>query len=124
MPDIQNSADSIKALSGDVLRFATDRDWLQFHSPKNLSMSIAIESAELMELFQWQTADPGSPLEETTRLKAAEELADVLIYCLQFANVTGIDVESAIHEKLKHNHIKYPVELAKGSAKKYTELKK
>lgn len=105
---------NIQALKDLVATFVDERNWNQFHSPKNLSMSIAIEAAELMELFQWtDSADSTNmPLE-----RVREELADVVIYCLALANATGIDLADAIREKVKANTRKYPVERFKGRYK-------
>ena len=101
---------TIAELKGLVHAFVDQRDWDQFHSPKNLSMSIAIEAAELMECFQWispdesrQTADRPKQLAE-----ASEELADVLCYALALGNQLGIDVATAVREKLLKNEQKYP----------------
>lgn len=100
-----------------IKQFTRDRDWEQFHSPVNLAKSIVIESAELLEHFQW--ADDSFDLEEV-----AQELADVLIYCYQLADILGLDVEQIIHSKLDLNEEKYPVDKAKGSSSKYTEFSK
>jgi NTP pyrophosphatase (non-canonical NTP hydrolase) len=107
-----------------VLAFAQERDWEQFHSPKNLSMALAAEAGELMEHFLWATpeASRGITLDEAKRKKIEEELADVVIYALEFANMTGIDVAAAIETKMTANAAKYPVEKAKGRSDKYTEL--
>jgi dCTP diphosphatase len=95
-------------------RFNKDRDWDQFHSPDNLAKSIAIEAGELLEIFQWDSE--GNP----ERVK--EELADVMIFCLQLAMKYDFDIEEIILEKLAANEVKYPVSKAKGSSKKYTEF--
>lgn len=97
-----------------IEQFNKDRDWDQFHSPENLSKSIIIEASELLENFQWDS----SFKEE----KVKEELADVLIYCYQLANVLGVDVDEIMHDKMDKNEVKYPVEKAKGNSKKYTEF--
>ncbi len=107
----------------DYLRdFAKERDWEQFHNPKNLAMALTVEAGELMELFQWlsleQAANPDAKLKE----RAAEELSDVILYSIRMADKLGIDLEQAIGSKSKMNEEKYPVEKAKGIAKKYTEL--
>jgi len=107
-----------------VLAFAQERDWEQFHSPKNLSMAIAAEAAELMEHFLWQSTeashdDMGA---EKLRAKVGEELADVFIFAIEFANITGIDIAATIEAKMNRNAEKYPVEKAKGRSVKYTEL--
>jgi len=107
-----------------VLAFARERDWEQFHSPKNLSMAIAAEAAELMEHFLWQAPEASREAMDEAKLRAKveEELADVLIFAIEFANVTGMDVASAIERKMARNAEKYPVEKAKGRSAKYTDL--
>ena len=107
-----------------ILAFAQERDWEQFHSPKNLSMAISAEAAELMEHFLWQSAESSRQdvLENPLRDKIIEEIADILIFAIEFANVAKIDIASAITEKMKKNALKYPVEKAKGTSAKYTEL--
>ena len=107
-----------------VLQFAQERDWGQFHSPKNLSMALASEAAELMEHFLWLDSWQSRHLVDDPAKgpKIRQELADIIIYALEFANVTGMDVAQAVAEKMAENARKYPVEKAKGSAKKYDEL--
>lgn len=107
-----------------VLAFARERDWEQFHSPKNLSMALAAEAGELMEHFLWiEAKDSAAPLADPKKREHIEdEIADVVIYALEFANIAGIDLAKAIEAKLAKNAAKYPVEKARGSAKKYTEL--
>jgi NTP pyrophosphatase (non-canonical NTP hydrolase) len=107
-----------------VLAFAQERDWEQFHSPKNLSMAIAAEAAELMEHFLWQSteASRNGMHAEKLRRQVAEELADIFIFAIEFANVTGLDIASIIEAKMERNAAKYPVEKAKGRSAKYTEL--
>lgn len=100
-----------------IKQFTQDRDWEQFHSPANLAKSIVIESAELLEHFQW--ADDSFDLQGVS-----QELADVLIYCYQLADVLGLEVEQIIHSKLDMNEKKYPVDKAKGNSSKYTEFQK
>ncbi len=108
-----------------VLAFAHERDWEQFHAPKNLSMALAAEAGELMEHFLWDTPEASREkvANDPARLaKIEEELADVVIYALEFANMTGIDVAAAIERKMAQNAAKYPVAKAKGRSAKYTEL--
>lgn len=114
----------IQEIKDRVLAFARERDWEQFHSPKNLSMAISAEAAELMEHFLWQSADQSREdiKKEAVRAEVGEELADILIFAIQFANVSGIDLASVIEAKMKRNAEKYPVEKAKGKSDKYTEL--
>lgn len=102
-----------------VLQFREDRNWKQFHNPKDLALSISLEAAELLEIFQWSGADIVC---ESKKDKMKEELADVLIYCIFMADVCGLDMDEIIQEKIRNNNEKYPVEKAKGSAKKYNEL--
>ncbi len=111
-------------LKREVLTFAQDRDWLQFHSPKNLSMAIASESAELMELFLWCESHDSRALPEDAESKTRieEELADIIIFALQMANVAEIDLDEAIRAKLRTNSEKYPVEKCRGRSVKFSEL--
>lgn len=103
-----------------VLKFRDDRDWRQFHTPKDLAISMNLEAAELLEIFQWS----GTDVECRDKLdKVREELADVLSYCILMADVCGLDLDEIMNAKIDRNEAKYPVELARGSAAKYTELK-
>ena len=99
-----------------VHHFVAARDWYQFHTPKNLAMSIAIEAAELMEHFQWSSLEESAARmeDEAARAIVADELADVLIYCLSFANSSGIDVSAAIRTKLARNEGRFPVDQVRG----------
>ena len=99
-----------------VQRFVDERDWQQFHSPKNLSMAMAIEAAELMEHFQWITADASRRISDdpVKRALVAEEVADVCCYALALANELGIDLSQTLQEKMKKNAIKYPAEQYRG----------
>ena len=92
-----------------VIQFRDDREWRQFHTPKDLAISLSLEAAELLEIFQWSGAD-------------REELADVLSYCVLMADVCGLDLDEILNAKVDQNAAKYPVEKARGSAAKYTEL--
>jgi len=115
----------LKSLQKKIEKFVSDRDWAQFHSLKNLSMSLSIEAAELMEHFQWVDEDDSDPekLDEGKYDEIREEIADILIYSLMFSNEMGIDPLSAIEEKIEKNEKKYPIQKSKGSVKKYTEFK-
>jgi len=115
---------SIAQIKDRVLAFARERDWEQFHSPKNLSMALAAEAGELMEHFLWATPEDSREIARgaAKRAKIEEELADVMIYAMEFANVTGIDVAQAILRKMQANAAKYPVEKARGRSEKYTDL--
>lgn len=110
---------NFESVEREVLSFRDERDWTQFHNPKDLAISISIEASELLELFQWSGAD----LErQDKRGQIGEELADVMIYCMYLANSLGTDVPTLISKKLEEDKRKYPVEKAKGTARKYTEL--
>ena len=124
MPIQRDDVVTLGALKNQVLSFSRERDWEQFHSPKNLSVALAAEAAELMEHFLWADSDESraAVAEQRPRSTTEEELADVVIYALEFANQAGIDLTAAIESKLKQNAIKYPVEKVKGRSVKYTEL--
>src|SRR4051812_48686444 len=115
---------TVTELKARVLAFVRERDWEQFHSPKNLSMALAAEAGELMEHFLWATAEQSNATaaDPARRGKIADELADVVIYALEFANITGLDVAAAIESKMAADAKKYPVEKSRGRAEKYTEL--
>ncbi len=98
----------------EIKDFITERDWDQFHSPGNLAKSISIEAGELLECFQWSDTDY-----DLQHVK--EELADVLVYCIDLANKLDLDMDEIIQEKMKKNKEKYPVDSSYGSSKKYTE---
>ncbi len=107
MPDSTTTLDALRA---EVARFVAERDWDVYHTPKSLSMSIAIEAAELMELFQWLDNQPSRQAAQETDRRAAlaGELADVLIYALALANTTGIDITDAVLTKLARNQQRFP----------------
>jgi len=97
-----------------VLKFRDDRNWKQFHNPKDLAISISLEAAELLEVFQWSADD--------VWCEEKKELADVLNYCILMADTCGLDLDEIIQDKVKRNAEKYPVEKAYGHKEKYTEL--
>ncbi|MDO4978318.1 MAG: nucleotide pyrophosphohydrolase [Eubacteriales bacterium] len=103
----------------EIIKFRDDRDWKQFHNPKDLAISISLEAAELLEVFQWSAEDIGS---EGKMDKIKEELADVVNYCVLMADVCGLDLDEIVLEKIKRNNEKYPVEKAKGRKDKYDQL--
>ncbi len=113
---MSDAATSLDGLKRRVAQFVRDREWEQFHSPKNVSVSIAIEAAELMEIYQWGPEGESLELSQRPEIKAKveEELADVFIYCLTLANRTGIDISEAVGRKLERNAAKYPVERFRG----------
>lgn len=114
----------IKKVQKKLQVFADERDWDQFHNPKNLVMALSVEVSELVEIFQWITPD-GALLLKHDPIKFAQvrdEIADVTLYLLRLADKLEVDIEDAICSKIKKNSLKYPIEKSKGSAKKYTEL--
>ena len=111
------------ALTRKLRRFAQDRDWNQFHSPKNLSMALIVEAAELVEHFQWMKQKESFALAEDKLAAVEEELADILVYLVRMADQLDIDLISAAKKKIKSNEAKYPAELVRGSSKKYTEYR-
>lgn len=124
MGALTDSATTLSELKTRVLAFVQERDWEQFHTPKNLSMALAAETGELMEHFLWATPEQSHAVarDAAKRAMIADELADVVIYAIEFANITGLDISAAIEAKMAANAKKYPVEKAKGRADKYTEL--
>lgn len=106
----------IKEITQALLEFRDERDWAQFHNPKDLALALNIEAGELLESFLWKSA------EQANEGEIREELADVFAYAFLLADNYGLDVKQIVLEKIKKNAQKYPVEKAKGSAKKYTEL--
>ena len=108
----QNTVDMIH-------KFRDDRDWKQFHNPKDLAISISLEAAELLEVFQWSGTDVECAEKKD---KIAEELADVLVYCALMSDACGLDMDEIVQKKMEQNNKKYPVEKAKGKSDKYSEL--
>ena len=102
-----------------TLAFREERDWTQFHNPKDLAISISLEAAELLEVFQWSGQDV---VVESKSEKIKEEIADVVIYCIYLADTLGLNLADVISSKLDENAKRYPAEKAKGNARKYTEL--
>lgn len=102
--------------------FAQERDWEQFHSPKNLSMALSVEVSELVEYFQWLTEDQSSSLEDEQLAEIAAEIADIQIYLTRLADRLGVDIEDAVLKKLAVNARKYPVAKAYGSSLKSTKF--
>ena len=106
-----------------VLRkFADERDWNQFHSPKNLAMALSVEVSEVMEILQWLTEDESSSLSGEQRLEMRDEIGDVMNYLVRLADRLDIDPVDAAFQKIEKNKIKYPAELSRGKSSKYTEL--
>jgi dCTP diphosphatase len=114
-PDLLMLRDKLRA-------FAAARDWDQFHSPKNLSMALMVEAAELMEHFQWLTEAQSAELPPEVKQAVGEELADILLYLVRLSDKLGIDLREAALLKLEKNAVKYPAEQVRGSAKKYSDF--
>jgi dCTP diphosphatase len=106
-----------------IRKFRDDRDWKKFHDPKNLAVSISIEAAELLELFQWMSGEEATRYAGENRERVSEEIADVAIYLIELADITGIDLAHAIEAKLEKNAKKYPIEKSRGVWTKYSDLK-
>jgi dCTP diphosphatase len=121
-PSGEVGGDPIRELRQRLRKFAAERDWDQFHTPKNLAIALSVESGELLEHFQWLTAEQSEKLSESDLEKVRLEIADVFLYLLSLSDKLGVDLVAAAFEKIELNAKKYPVELAKGSAKKYSEL--
>jgi NTP pyrophosphatase (non-canonical NTP hydrolase) len=114
--------EGISALRDRLRQFASDRNWGQFHTPKNLATALCVEAAELLEHFQWLREGTCDELSPQSQAGIREELADVLLYLVMLADKLDVDLVTAAHEKLALNAEKYPVEKAKGTSRKYTEL--
>ena len=114
--------DSLKYLSAQLDRFAAERDWNQFHTPKNLAMAVAGEVGELIEHFQWLTPEQSANLTDATREEVALEAADVLLFLIRLCDKLRIDLGAAAERKLALNAEKYPVEKSRGLATKYNKL--
>lgn len=112
----------LDTLADRIVAFRDERDWQQFHNPKDLALSLVLEAGEVLELFQWKTGADIDAVARERRGDLADELADVLYYTLLMARDAGIDLEQALLDKLKRNAEKYPVDKAKGSSRKYTDL--
>lgn len=113
----------IKKLTQDIVDFRNARDWKQFHNAKDLSISLVLEATEVMEHFQWKSIKEMEDYSKSHKKEIGEELADTLYWILLLSHDLKIDVLKALENKMKINNKKYPVEKAKGSHKKYTELK-
>ena len=114
--------DSLSDIARRLDQFARDRDWQQFHSPKNLASALIVEAGELLEHFQWMTDEQSRKLASEKRDAVAAEAADVLLYLIQLTSALEIDLIAAAQTKLKLNEQKYPVDRSRGSSKKYDEL--
>lgn len=121
-PPADPMADTLRHLAHELEQFASDRDWLQFHSPKNLASALMVEAGELLEHFQWLTEAQSRELPDPKRDAVGAEIADVLLYLIQLSSALGIDPVEAAQAKLKDNASRYPVDRARGTSRKYDEL--
>jgi NTP pyrophosphatase (non-canonical NTP hydrolase) len=111
----------ISKIQNQLQTFASERDWEQFHCPKNLSMALSVEASELVEIFQWLTPEESNFPDQKQLASIRSEVADIAMYLIRFCDVLEINLEEAIEEKFIENGNKYPVELSKGSSKKYNQ---
>ena len=114
--------EDLSSIIKEIIKFRDDRDWLQFHDPKNLSQAISIEAAELQEIFLWKSTDESKNLPSNEIKKVENEVADIFIFMIYLCNHFGIDLLEAVQNKLKANKLKYPVEKSRGTSKKYNKL--
>jgi dCTP diphosphatase len=113
--------ETLQHLAEHLREFAAERDWEQFHSPKNLAMALSVEVAEIVEHFQWQTQQQSRELDAAKRQEVEQELADALIYLVRLADQLGVDLLEAAERKLALNEAKYPADRVRGSSRKYSE---
>ncbi len=109
----------MKNLLKQIREFNRERDWGQFHTPKNIAMALSVEAAEITECFQWLTQEQSAALDEKRLAEVRDEIGDVMIYLINLADKLGIDPIEAARDKIKKNRIKYPVDLARGVARKF-----
>jgi NTP pyrophosphatase (non-canonical NTP hydrolase) len=114
--------DSIDDLAHDLRAFAEERDWTQFHSPKNLASALVVEAGELLEPFQWLSEEQSRALPPEKLQAVADEMADVLLYLVQLSSALNVDLLAATRAKLQRNATRYPAALARGTSRKYDEL--
>jgi dCTP diphosphatase len=119
---MSGSDDTLNVLRERIVQFADERDWDQFHNPKNVVMALAVEAAELLEHFQWRTPDEAANLDPETKEAVALEAADVLLYLLRLCDKLGIDLAAAAQRKLALNEQKYPADKSRGHSTKYDKL--
>ena len=120
--DRPEATDPLRELAQALRRFADERDWDQFHAPKNLAMALSVEAAELLEHFQWLGEDESRRLPAEKLTQVGDEMADVLLYLVRLADKLGVDLAAAARRKMQVNAQKYPPERARGTSRKYTEL--
>lgn len=112
----------IKEITKKIIKFRDERDWMQFHDPKNMAVSIILEASELLEHFQWKTKKEVEKYVMQNKAEIKDEIADIALYLFELADNLGISLKSAMEDKIKKNAMKYPVEKAKGKHTKYNKL--
>jgi len=112
---------TLAPLSEALEAFADERDWQQFHSPKDLAMALTVEASELLEHFQWLSQAESATLDRKAKAAVGKEIADVQVYLIRLADQLGIDIVSEVHNKMTENAAKYPADRVRGSAKKYSD---
>lgn len=115
------AANTIKSLQIELRQFVAERDWEQYHTPKNLACGISTEAAELLEIFLWKTPEESANISEEELKRVADELGDILIYLIRISDKLQLSLLDCAHQKLSKNQTRYPPERVRGSAKKYTE---
>jgi len=120
--EVTMGADSLMTLRDALRQFSAERDWDQFHTPKNLAIALSVEASELLEHFQWLTAEQSQMLDAEKLGRVREEMADVLLYLVRLADRLDVDLLAAALDKMVLNAEKYPADKAKGSSRKYTDL--
>lgn len=113
---------NLEAIVKEIIRFRDERDWAQFHSPKNLAEALSVEASELLEIFLWKSAEKSKELDEDEIQQVKNEIADIFIFLTYLCHHFGIDLLASVNEKIQKNSLKYPVSKAKGSSKKYDQL--
>jgi dCTP diphosphatase len=120
--DKELSMSEINKITEKIIKFRDERDWMQFHDPKNMAVSIILEASELLEHFQWKTEEEVRKYVTQNKAELKDEIADIALYLFELADNLGISLISAMEEKLKKNELKYPIEKAKGRHTKYNKL--
>jgi NTP pyrophosphatase (non-canonical NTP hydrolase) len=111
----------IKEIAEELRKFADEREWKQFHTPKNVSMALSVEASELLEIFQWLTPDESARLTSKQHARVAEEIGDVANYLIRLCDLLELDLEECAWKKIEINRSKYPADIVRGSSEKYTD---
>jgi len=119
---IPSMGNDLKSITEKIIQFRDARQWVQYHDPKNLSLALGIEAAELQEIFLWKTSEESKNLSQKDISRVSDEIADIFIYLTYLCHEFKIDLFDATLKKIEKNAVKYPIEKSKGSNKKYNEL--